>query len=254
VPAPDPLSTITLPFSTTTSPVPVGMPRVLISRQAIALAGDSSSLVPLPPPDRWANGVDAAYKRGGPDGLYLVPLAAALTRAGRGDGAPLAVGVDASVPYRVLIEVLFTARQSGYERYHLLARTAAGFGAVIVTPPTMSGRRLEAPITPSLNLAVLVVSAGIALKASGGNIAPGCAGVGPGITLPRGPGGLDLAGLRACAAAARQSDPRFAQETQAIVIPNPDTPFSEIVAVMDALRVEPSGREGFPDIHFGIAR
>jgi hypothetical protein len=92
------------------------------------------------------------------------------------------------------------------------------------------------------------------LKTASGNIAPGCATLGAGLTLPRGPGGLDLAGLQACAAAAKNSDPRFAAEALATLVANPDIPFGELVAVMDALRTEPSGQPGFPDIAFGILR
>jgi biopolymer transport protein ExbD len=243
---------VELPLSTTTSPVPSGMPRVVVSKQAIVLEGDLSSLVALPPPDRWANGVDAQYKRNGPNDLFLVPLGAALARARQGAAAPIAIGFDASIPYRIVVEVLFTAGQSEYAKYHLLTRTAAGFGAIVSEPPKVQDVRLVQPV--ALNLAVFVVPGGLVVKGAGGSMAPGCKDVGPGITLPRGAGGHDLAGLRACAASLRALDPRFAAETQATITANPDVPFGEIVAVMDALRVDPSGQVGFPDVHFGVAR
>src|SRR5581483_2742791 len=128
-----------------------------------------------------------------------------------------------------------------------------GFGAIVTTPPRIRDL-LGRPGVRALNLAVVVAPGGLSVKTSSGNVAPGCAGPGPGVTLPRGPGGLDLAGLRACAAFLRAQDPQFAEETQAGLRAEPDVPFGEVVAVMDALRVEPSGREGFPDIHFGVTR
>jgi hypothetical protein len=251
-PAPvDPRSLLQLPFSTSRGLVPTGVPVVLISRQAIVVQGDEASTIPLPPdPSR---GADAAYKRAGPHDYYLVPLAAALERSPlRGAGA-LAIGADAAVPYRVLAEVLYTAGLSGMATLHLLVRTAAGPGAIQTQAPKIVGARPRSDV-PALNLAVVLVRDGISVKTSGGNIAPGCSSVGLGLTFPRGPGGLDLAGLQACAAAARNSDPRFAAETLATLVANPDITFGELVAVMDALRTEPSGRPGFPDIAFGILR
>jgi biopolymer transport protein ExbD len=226
---------------------------VVVSRQAIALEGDPSSTIALPPPDRWAEGVDASYKRSGPNDLSLVPLAAALKPARAGEHKALAVAFDASIPYRIVVEVLFTAGQSGYDSYYLLARTAAGFGAIVIRPPRIG--RLPQPPPPALNLAVFIVSDGIAVKTSSGNVGPGCTGaLGPGLAVPRGAWGHDFAGLRACAASVRAQSPAFATETQATLTANPNVPFGEIVAAMDALREEPSGRAGFPDIHFGVAR
>lgn len=247
----DPRATLQLPFSTARGPVPPGVPVALISRQAIVLQGDDASLIPVPPdPSR---GVDAAYKRSGPNDLYLVPLAAALARSPlRGAGA-IAIGADASVPYRLLIEVLFTAGQSEIGTFHLLVQTAAGPGAITTHAPRVGGSWGQ-PATPALNLSVIVVRDGMAVKTSGGNIAPGCAAVGPGLAFPRGPAGLDLAGLQACATAARQSDPRFDGDHQATLTANPDIAVGEVVAVMDALRTEPSGRALFPEIAFGVPR
>jgi biopolymer transport protein ExbD len=229
----------------------MGIPRVLVSRQSIMLEGDASSTIALPPPERWALGVDGSYKGTGPNDLYLVPLAAALERIRQAKGAPLAVAFDASIPYRIVVEVLFTAGQADYGQYHLVTRTAAGLGAILTVPPRVGSAR---PSVRTLNLAVFVTSLGMAVKTSGGNVAPGCAGAGPGIALPRSPTGLDLAGLSACAALVRAQDSSFATETTAVVVANPGVPFGEVVAVMDALRVEPSGRVGFPDIRFGVAR
>ena len=242
---------IQLPFSTTRAPVPPTLPTVLISRRAIVVRGDDASLIPLPP-DQAASGADAAYKRNGRNDLYLVPLAAALARAARDATGALAIGADAGVPYRVLLGVLFTASQSQYPTFHFLTRTSTGFGSIETHVPKIRGSALVGPAMPTLNLTLLMTAGGLSVKAAGESIAPGCAGIGPGLTFPRGPGGVDLTALSACAASLRQKGPSFASETQAVVVPSSDVPFGEIVAVMDALRVEPSGRVGFPDIAFGV--
>jgi biopolymer transport protein ExbD len=77
-------------------------------------------------------GVDARYKRSGPNDLFIVPLGNALMAARRTDIAVRrAKGLDPSsseaiviadkgTPYRLLMEVLFTLGQSEYGKYHLM--------------------------------------------------------------------------------------------------------------------------------------
>lgn len=77
-------------------------------------------------------GVDARYKRSGPNDLFIVPLGNALMAARKTDMAVRrAKGLDPSsseailildkgTPYRLLLEVLFTLGQSEYGKYHLM--------------------------------------------------------------------------------------------------------------------------------------
>ena len=77
-------------------------------------------------------GLDARYKRSGPNDLYIVPLANVLSdyrkndiqiRAVKGLDASTSEAIvvaDASTPYRVLIEVLFTLGASEFGKYHLM--------------------------------------------------------------------------------------------------------------------------------------
>ena len=77
-------------------------------------------------------GVDARYKRSGPNDLFIVPLGNALMAARKTDIAVRrAKGLDPSsseaiviadkgTPYRLLMEVLFTLGQSEYGKYHLM--------------------------------------------------------------------------------------------------------------------------------------
>ena len=104
---------------------------VTISKSQI-LVGDDKVLS-LPGRESLAqSGVDARFKRSGPNDLYIVPLGNALTSARKTDRAMRkAKGLDPSTseaiiiadrttPYRLLIEVLFTLGQNEFGRYHLM--------------------------------------------------------------------------------------------------------------------------------------
>ena len=124
---------MTLPTSIiTTEPAQEGT-SVLISKTQILVGEDPHPIVLLPGRDSLAqSGIDAKYKRNGPNDLYIVPLANALQSARQTDKLiRQAKGLDASsseaiviadntTPYRLLIEVLFTLGQSEYAKYHLM--------------------------------------------------------------------------------------------------------------------------------------
>jgi biopolymer transport protein ExbD len=124
---------MTLPTSIiTTEPAQEGT-SVLISKTQILVGEDPHPVVMLPGRDSLAqSGIDAKYKRNGPNDLYIVPLANALQSARQTDKViRQAKGLDASsseaiviadttTPYRLLIEVLFTLGQSEFAKYHLM--------------------------------------------------------------------------------------------------------------------------------------
>lgn len=106
---------------------------VIISKTQILVGEDPNPLVLLPPWEQLAvSGVDAKFKRSGPTDLHIVPLANALQHAREMDKAVRAakgldpssseaiVVVDATTPFRLLIEVLFTLGQSEFGKYHLM--------------------------------------------------------------------------------------------------------------------------------------
>jgi biopolymer transport protein ExbD len=138
----------------------------------------------------------------------------------------------------------------------VLATVAVTFTASIETSPPASrgtGVRAEIP-SEALNLTIFIVNDGFSLKASGGNIAPGCQGVGPGIAVPKVGGQYDYATLTSCAARLKGASPEFADETQAFITANPGTDFQTIVAVMDAVRATPEGDPLFDNINFKVSR
>lgn len=106
---------------------------VLISKSQILVGDDPNPVVLLPGRDSLAqSGIDAKYKRSGPNDLYIVPLANALQAARQTDkqirnakgldasSSEAIVIADSTTPYRLLIEVLFTLGQCQYGKYHLM--------------------------------------------------------------------------------------------------------------------------------------
>jgi biopolymer transport protein ExbD len=83
------------------------------------------------------NGLDAAHKRNGRNDLYIVPLGQVLQRYRETDKrlreargveastSELILVADADVPYRLLMEVLYTAGQSEFGKYQLMVRSGA---------------------------------------------------------------------------------------------------------------------------------
>jgi biopolymer transport protein ExbD len=129
---------MTLPTSViNTEPAQEGTP-VVISKTQILVGDDTHPVVLLPSRDSLAqSGIDARYKRNGPNDLYIVPLANALQAARQTDkqirqakgldpsSSEAIVIADMTTPYRLLIEVLFTLGQSEYAKYHLMVLSGA---------------------------------------------------------------------------------------------------------------------------------
>jgi len=138
----------------------------------------------------------------------------------------------------------------------VLATVAVTFTAAIdSSPPASGGKGVRKDIeSTALNLTILIVNDGFSMKASGGNIAPGCTGPGAGIAIPKRSGKYDFASLNACAAKLKSASPDFADETQFYVTGNPSTDYQTIVSVIDALRTDmrDPGRTLFTDVNFKV--
>jgi biopolymer transport protein TolR len=138
----------------------------------------------------------------------------------------------------------------------VLATVAVTFTATIdTTPPAQGGAGVRKQIESSaLNLTVLIVNDGFSLKASGGNVAPGCTHAGPGVTIPKVAGQYDYDSLSRCVAKLKRSNPDFLDENQISIGANPGTPYQSIVSVMDAVRNTPRGDVLFDDVYFKVPR
>lgn len=124
---------LTLPVSVMSSEPSQEGAVVIVSKTQILVGENPEPIVLLPSRDQVAqSGVDAKYKRSGPNDLFIVPLANALSaaretdkklRAAKGLDASSSEAIivaDGSTPYRLLIEVLFTLGQSEFGKYHLM--------------------------------------------------------------------------------------------------------------------------------------
>lgn len=138
----------------------------------------------------------------------------------------------------------------------VLATVAVTFTASIDTSPPASkssGVRKEIK-SEALNLTVLIVNEGFSIKASGGNVAPGCASVGAGIAVPKKGGQYDYTELTRCAVELKNAKPDFAEENQVRISANPGTDYQTVILVIDALRQTPKGDVLFDDVNFGVPR
>jgi hypothetical protein len=138
----------------------------------------------------------------------------------------------------------------------VLATISVTFTATITSsPPSSRGTGVRAAANSSaLDLTVIVVNDGFSIKAKGGSVAPGCEGVGPGISIPKKGEAYDYDGLTKCVEKLKRSNPDFEAETQAALSGNPDTPFQILVSTMDALRIASDGAPLFEEINFKVAR
>src|SRR5258706_8625603 len=105
----------------------------------------------------------------------------------------------------------------------VLATVSVTFTATIDTfPPRAGGAGARAPTTPTLGLTVIIVPEGFSMKASGGNIAPGCNGAGSGLAIPKANNDYDYNALNVCAKRLKSASPEFASETSVTISANAD--------------------------------
>jgi biopolymer transport protein ExbD len=139
----------------------------------------------------------------------------------------------------------------------VLATVAVTFTSTIETnPPAGKSAGVRAAVPKeSLNLTVLIVNDGFALKASGGSVAAGCSGIGSGISVAKRGGQYDYAALTKCAAKLKSSNPAYAEENQVRLTANHDISYSVVINVMDALRTTPDGKGPlFENVTFGVSK
>jgi len=134
----------------------------------------------------------------------------------------------------------------------VLATIAVTFTTTIETIPPRSNPILHGPKPEGVALTVLLTSEGYALKTSAGGIAPGCARMGGGVTVPKRAGAYDHEALAACVKSLKDGSAELAKERQVTLSANPDVAYEDVVDAMDALR----GRERvlFPDVVLAVAR
>lgn len=198
----------------------------------------------VPSRETWAQGFAAELKRRGANDLYLVPLARELETVSGVDRATMEVAPE--IPYRMVMEVLYTLGQHGVAEFEL--RIDPG-RSLRVRPPATATHTPE-----HLRLSALILTDGISLKTSAGNVTPGCKELGRGVAVPRqSDRAHDLPELRRCARELKNANPQYAHETDVIIAADPSTPIGEVADIALALARDERGPL-FDDVRFGIAR
>ena len=144
----------------------------------------------------------------------------------------------------------------------VLATLAIVFTGTIESTPPSSGGKGPRIITESnsLNLTLFITNDGVSIKAAGGSIAPGCEGIGTGITVPaqgRDPDGqpaLDYNAITQCAKRLKDQSPDFKDEKQIRITASNNISYRIIIHTIDAVRATETGQVLFPDVLFAVPR
>lgn len=253
--------------STATTPPPRDALELALTRASVRVAG--ADVLPVPTAPAWVDGFAVAHKRGGPHDLFLVPLGAAVGSS-RGPHTVATVSVAPEIPYRVLVEVLFTLAQSGVPKVAMLVTgPGGGLAAIEHEAPRAAPGDLAAQaeamaaelaalnggarattagrVAPSGSPAFVTIARdGLTVRAGGVRLGPGCRGPGQGPTVPALPSSeQDWASLGRCAATLRAE--AGAGDTITLTAA-PDIDFQTVVSALDAVR--PS----FPRFVLGVPR
>lgn len=145
----------------------------------------------------------------------------------------------------------------------VLATVAVTFTTTIETTPPSSGGKGPRIVTESksLNLTLFITNDGVSIKAAGGSIAPGCEGIGPGITVPAKGADplthqpiLDYKAVTACCKRLKDQSEDFKDETQIRITASNNVAYRKIIETIDAVRQTDTGEQLFPDVLFAVPR
>ena len=235
----------------------VDAPRLVVANTEMRLVGVRDFVVKLPSRDKWAAGVDGAYKRGNSAAdLFIPSLHQALSALpSAAVDKELAVAFDRAIPYRILLEIFFTAGQAEFAAVHLLVRNAdgklRGFEHKLARPSRTAPHQIQ---RDQMSFAVLVAPEGFTVKTRDGLTKTGCDGPGAGVTVPARGGKQDFAGLKQCATKLKRSKPAFSESLRVTVAASPDTPFHVIAATVGTLMRSGDGRDLFPRFALGMTQ
>jgi hypothetical protein len=216
---------------------PVDAPiKIVIDSSHVTIVGDPYPVANIPPPEENVVGLYSGDKFRGRGDLYITPLAQALDGArdtvdagvAAWDAIPrdafdakhsVVVIADRKTPYRILVEVLFTAGQSELSSSYLAVRSGGAVrtiklsGGSGIQHVAMFGRKkwrlfgsglMDGPAYGKLS--VRLYTDGISVALDGKELGKGCDGAGVGPAIPRiHDAPYDFAALHACAKKAHDS-------------------------------------------------
>jgi len=209
-------SSLVLPSSTTALPADADLPTVILTKSKLLVVGVPRATMNVP------IGIEDL------NGPLIVPLRKWLSDPSV-HGHDVAVAFDSDVKAEVAMEVMATCLDAGMNVFHL-AVTREGETAQIPLAFGKPDPPDARPITAS------VFGGGVVLKVREGTIAPGCQGLGSGVTVSRLDGLIDRDELSRCIAQVHAAH----RTNTASVLVTKDTEFHEIVTVLDALRKDAS--------------
>lgn len=128
----------------------------------------------------------------------------------------------------------------------LLATVASVLATVDVEASLPSSRpcprgACTEPDVDTLGLSVTLTSRGIVVASRNGIVAPGCEGVGPGVTIPSVSGADARPDFTALSDCISRVHSRYPTESRVILSADPDVPYEDLIGAMDAVREDGDG-------------
>lgn len=235
---------VALSHARSATPTTKGLPMIAITTKELRFVGTTNEPIPMPPPVSWYAGMPLKTKQDKAGSMFLYPVAAWLKEARKGDERDLSIVADNAMSYRIVGEVLYTAAQSGYDRFHIVALTPDdSYGEMIIEMP---GHKADAGPPPPF-ATIFIAPEGVSIKTELQNVGPGCSGFKPGLAFPRLNGQIDAIGIPSCI---DRIAPESGASVDIVVGAPPEVPFGEVVAVIDGVR----GHKGPTVVHFGLQK
>jgi hypothetical protein len=204
-------ATLVLPSSTTAVPADADLPTVILTKKMLLLSGAPLDHVALP------LGIESM------DGNLIVPLRDWLKKTPHEHD--VAVAIDGSSRSSLAMEVLATCLDAGITTFHV-AVTREG---TVEQIPLAFGRPDPAGARA---LVASVFGGGVILKVPEGALGPACGTLGGGVAVSRVDGIIDRPLLSRCVALAHKDH----RTNVASVLVTRDTPFADVVTLLDAIR------------------
>jgi hypothetical protein len=229
------------------SSIPWSAPLVSISRTSVRFPrGDVTLAVPA---DAAAHGFGAAEKGGSRKGYLVPPLAESFDRVREGgafDEQGYVVLADQDVPYRIVMEVIYSAATAHVLYPYFGARHGTSFVALETSPTPIVERHSRGPL-----LDVELVSGGFVLHA-GDPIGPGCTRGAEGVTIPLLKGVYDYDALAACAKRVDE-DPGGTNSGMVRILADGAQPFGTMLKIFAVLE-QALWEDEMVNVHFDMYR
>lgn len=221
---------------------PVDPVRVWVKIGKEDITTESGALVPLPPADKRAEGVEAKHKRNGAVAdMHIVALAKAIPSC---HDKPVVIEVEPETTFRLLEEVAFTLAEQGCKVFEARVIGDAPRELKFSTPVHAD---VEAP-----KLLAELQDGGIALTTPSGSVGPNCEGSAKGVTIARQDGRLPSGALTLCAAKLKAGTKELTTARMVLLAAAPSAPCGDVVDTGRAL--ERHGNETlFPEVVIGAA-